>query len=118
MNIYYQDEYGEEIYGSNSTSIMIPHPGDTIIIDDDDWKAVSRTFYPQHNSVVVSITQNQVKPKAPTEDGDRLKEMERAIVDVNKRQGLQEKRTKSLREQAMSVRKHIRQNQPKPKDTQ
>lgn len=116
MKIYYQDEYGEEIYVGNST--MMPQANDVINIEDEDWRVVSKTFYPEHNSIVVSITQNQVKSKAPTEDGDRLKEMQRAIVDVNKRQDLQEQRTKNLREQAMSIRQHIRQNQPKPKDTQ
>jgi len=116
MQILYVDEYGEDLY--LSIGDYVPMTGDTVTIDNEDWKVVSRTFHPIENAVIVSLTQNQVKSKAPTEDGDRLKEMQRAIVDVNKRQDLQEKRTKSLREQAMSIRQHIRRNQPKPKDTQ
>ena len=116
MKVIYIDEYGETLYRCENDNV--PALGDTVSMDDEDWRIKSRTFVPMTNEVVIELTQNQVKSKAPTEDGDRLKEMQRAIVDVNKRQDLQEKRTKSLREQAMSIRQHIRRNQPKPKDTQ
>jgi hypothetical protein len=70
------------------------------------------------NAVIIEVTQNQMKAKT-LEDGfgDRLKEMQRAILETNKRQDLQEKRTKALREQAITIRQHIRQNTPKTKDT-
>jgi galactokinase len=116
MQIIYQDEYGSGIYwGQSSYPAAV---GDTVIVDDEEYYVTSRVFFPQEDKIVITVTQTIIRSKAPQEDGTRLKEMQRAIVDVNKRQDLQEKRTKALREQAMSIRQHIRRNTPKPKDTQ
>ncbi len=116
MKIIFVDEYGENII--DYAGDYIPVVGDTISIDDEDWRVRSRTFSPQIDIIVVELTQSQIKQKSPPDEvGDRLKEMQRVILGVSNRQDLQEKRTKSLREQAMSIRQHIRRNTPKPKET-
>lgn len=118
MNIYYQDEYGEEIFkvGNNTQASLLPQLGDTVTVEDEDWRVVSRTFHPEHDTIVVSVTQNQVKTKSVDDVGDRLSEMQRAIVATNKRQDEGEKKSRFLREQVSSLRSHIKRNQPK-KDT-
>jgi len=109
MQIIFIDEYGETILEHKGD--FIPDVNDTVSIDDEDWRVKSRAFTPKQNGVVIELTQNQVKAKAPDEVGDRLKEMQRAIVEVNKRQDSQEKKSRLLREQLVSVRTHLRTRQ-------
>lgn len=115
MRVLYVDEYGEDLFAYESD--IIPTSGDTVSIEDEDWRVRSRTFIPELSTIVVELTQNLIKSKASNEDDGRLKEMQHAILDITKRQNLQEKRTKSLREQAMSIRQQIRRNTPKSKET-
>lgn len=114
MQILYVDEYGEDLYLSEGG--IIPSIGDTVSLEDEDWKVKSRTFVPMQTAVVIELTQTYLKSKTEEDGvGGRLQEMQRAIIEVKGRQDKQEKRTKSLREQAMSIRQHIR-NLPKPKE--
>jgi len=106
MKVIYSDEYGEEILSVESENI--PYNGDVISIDDEDWKVKSRMFIPKDDSVIVEITQNMVRSKPSEDNGARLAEMQRAIVEVNKRQDTQEKKSRILREQLVSVRTHLR----------
>ena len=106
MKIVYSDEYGTEVFRGDSGNM--PSVGDVISIDDEDWKVKSRVFIPKEDSVVVEITQNMVRSKSPDDDSARLTEMRRAIIDINKRQDTQEKKSRILREQLVSVRTHLR----------
>ena len=115
MQILYQDEYGEELFLSESG--QIPSIGDTVMLEEEDWRVRSRTFVPMQNAVVIELTQNLVRSKEEDGTGTRLKEMGRAIVEINKRQDAGDKKIKSLREQSMSIRQHIRRNTPKPKES-
>lgn len=117
MQVRYVDEYGSGLYWGQTAQPIPASIGDTVVIEDEEYRVKSRTFFPVEDILVVELTQNQVKAKAPDEIDSRLKEMQRAIVDVNNRQVLTEKRVKSLREQSMSIRQHIRRNQPKVKET-
>lgn len=110
MQINFVDEYGESLLDSRSE--YIPSIGDTVSIDDEDWRVKSRTFIPKQNGVVIELTQTQVRLKATDDEvGARLKEMQRAIVEVNKRQDVHEKKSRILREQLVSVRTHLRTQQ-------
>jgi len=112
MQIRYVDEYGVGLYWGQTPQPIAPVIGDTVIIEEEEYRVKSRTFFPEKDVAVVELTQNQVKPKAPDEVGGRLQEMQRAIVDINKRQDSQEKKSRLLREQLVTVRQYIR-NQPK-----
>ena len=118
MKIHYQDEYGEELYVAYNKN-AVSRIGETVVIDKEEYRVKDVIWDAASDDVIVEVTQNPIRrAKEPTEVDGRLKEVQRAIVETNKRQDLQEKRTKSLREQTMSIRQHIRQNQPKPKDAQ
>ena len=109
MKIYYVDEYGESIFEQEDPNV--PVIGDTVSFDDEDWKVKSRNFFPKNKSVVIELTQNQVRSKETDEVGGRLAEMQRAIVEVNKRQDQQDKKSRLLREQMVSVRTYLRTQQ-------
>ena len=110
MKIRYIDEYGNDVFDSNNSvgSNFLPLVGDTVTIDDEDYRVKSRIFYPMEDEAVVELTQNQIKSKSSDDVGDRLAEMQRAIVKVNKRQDTQEKKSTRLNEQLVSVRTYLR----------
>lgn len=114
MKILFVDEYGETLFSQDDG--YTPTIGDAVSLEDEDWRIKSRTFIPALNLVIIELTQNLIRSKAPDEDGGRLKEMQRAIVEVNKRQDQHEKKSRLLREQLVSVRQYIRRNN-KPKET-
>ena len=122
MKIIYQDEYGEIIYSpyDEVPSAQIPSIADIVVIDDEDWRVESREFHPKQNTVVVVITQNLVRSQQTTSsDAGRLNEMNRAIIELSKRQDLTEKKSRTLTEQVVTVRKHINQRiQQDKKDKQ
>lgn len=117
MNIYYNDEYDNTIHNS-PTGTILPTVGDTISIDEDDWLVKSRVFYPAYDAVVIIITQNMIKTSQTTDNTpDRLNEVRRAIIDINKRHDQSEKKNRALNEQLASVKKHIQQSRQEKKDT-
>lgn len=111
MKIKYVDEYGVVVY--ESESLFIPVIGDTIVFDDEDYRVKSRTLDPRSGIVMIEMTQNQIKAKASDDNGDRLAEMQRAIVQVNKRQDTQERKAGHLKEQLVSVRSYLRTQREK-----
>jgi hypothetical protein len=115
MQVLYIDEYGEDLYLAEDSHV--PTVSDTITLDEEDWRVKSRTFVPQKNAVIIEVTQGPMKSKISEDiDEGRLNKMQHAILEVSNRQKLTEKRVKSLREQSMSIRQHIRRNTPKPKE--
>ena len=115
MQILYQDEYGEQLFLSEGGHI--PAIGDTVNLDDEDWRVRSRTFIPMQTMVVIELTQNLVKPKKEDDNSGRLAEMNNAIIAINKRQDISDKKSRMLKEQLVTVRQHIRRNTPKPKES-
>ena len=118
MQIIYQDEYGSGVYWGQSS-----HPanvGDSVIVDDEEYRVKSRVFFPQDDKIIITITQNMVKSaQKESTDSGRLNEMSNAILAVNKRQDASEKKGRALNEQIGSIRKHINQRiQQEKKDTQ
>ena len=109
MKIYYQDEYGEELYVAYNKN-AVPRIGETVVlvqeyrVKDVIWDAAS-------DDVIVEITQNLVRAAKEINDGTsgRLAEMQRAIVAVTKRQDTTEKKGRMLTEQVVTIRKHINQ---------
>lgn len=119
MKVYYQDEYGDDVYIQDLSDnvywkCIIASPGDSVMLNNEEWWVASRTFYPD-NGVVISISQNPRKNKDPEVKEDRLNEMKAVILDVQQKQNKQEKRIKALREQAMDIRSHIREQDRKNK---
>lgn len=120
MQVRYVDEYGVDLFNPTDNpfkDFFPPSVGDTVVIEEDEYRVKSRTFHPYHNVVVIEMTQNLVRSKSSNDEEDgRLKEMQRAIVEVNKRQDQHEKTSRILREQLVSVRQYIRRNN-RPKET-
>lgn len=106
MKIVYVDEYGEQVF--EMVDGIQPNNGDTIVIDNEDWIVKHRTIYAASNILVVSVTQNLVRSgKQPSSETGRLNEMHSAIISINKRQDVSEKKGRALNEQISSIRKHI-----------
>ena len=108
MNIIYEDEYGEAVYlGESSFPAQV---GDTVVIDDEDYRLKSRIFYPQYDKVVITVTQNMVKSGVTESvDNSRQNEMQHAILALSKKQEAADKKHRALNEQLVSIRKHINQ---------
>jgi len=108
MIIIYEDEYGNGVYWGTST--YTASVGDTVVVEDEEYRVKSRMFFPQEDKVIITITQNMLKPRQSEDSGNgRLNEMNNAIIQINKRQDAQEKSNRNLREQVGTVRKHINQ---------
>lgn len=108
MTIIYEDEYGTELY--RATSIMLPTIGDSVIISNESYRVVARVMHPEHDTVVISVTQNSVREKlSVTGDTTRLNQLGSAILAINKRQDVSEKKARTLGEQVGAVKKHINQ---------
>ena len=117
MKIVYEDEYGVDLYQGNST-----YPaaiGDAVIIEEEEYRVKSRTFYPAQDAIVVTVTQMAVRATVKEDKTPgRLAEMHNAIIAVTKRQDVSEKKGRALGEQLGSVRRHINQRiQQDKKDT-
>lgn len=109
MNIIYQDEYGTGVYWGAST-----HPaniGDTIIVDQEEYRVKSRVFFPQEDKIVITVSQGSYRaPVAESSaDNGRLNQVNAAIMQTNKRIDATEKKNRALNEQIVTVRKHINQ---------
>lgn len=106
MKIIYEDDYGNRTFNNSVVAI----PGDIVMISGEDWVVKSRFIDLDNDQVIISITQNSTK-SAPTlvNDTGRLAEMQRAILEVNKRQDTSEKKSRMLSEQVVTIRKHINQ---------
>ena len=109
MNIIYEDEYGQPIFWGNST-----HPanvGDSVVIDDEEFKVKSRVFYPQLDKIIVILAQsifNRVEDDS--KESGRLTKLNAAILEVSKKQKAADKQTAELNEQLLSMKKHINRN--------
>ena len=70
------------------------------------------------NEVIVIITQNLVKSKKEDGTDTRLAEVKNAILSLDNKVTAQEKKSKSLNEQLVSVRTYLKtQKAPKSNDT-
>ena len=110
MKIYYQDEYGEELYTAYNKN-AVPRIGETVIIEEEEYKVRDVIWKGDGDDVIVEITQNLVRAVKETKDDSsgRLAEMQRAIVAVTKRQDGTEKKNRILTEQVVTLRTHINQ---------
>lgn len=111
MQVRYVDEYGTGLYWGQTTQPIAPVIGDTVIIEEEEYRVKSRTFIPEKDIVVIEVTQNlstSVK-ESKNNDSDRLNQMQRAILETNKRQDSIEKKTRAITEQVVTIRKHINQ---------
>jgi len=109
MKIHYQDEYGEDLYIAYNT-VTVPRIAETVVITDEDYRVKEVRWMVEGDYVVVTVTQNLIRSRDPENDNSgRLAEMQRAIVAVNKRQDVSEKKNRMLTEQVVTVRKHINQ---------
>ena len=109
MQIIYQDEYGTGVYWGAST-----HPasiGDTIIVDQEEYRVKSRIFYPQEDKIVITVSQGSYRaPVAESGvDAGRLNQLNAAIINTNKRIDASDKKSRAVTEQVGSIRKHINQ---------
>lgn len=110
MKIYYQDEYGEELYTAYNKN-AVPRIGETVVIEKEEYRVRDVVWKGDGDDVIVEVTQNLIKAvkEAVDNTSGRLAEMQRAIVAVNKRQDSSEKKGRMLTEQVVTIRKHINQ---------
>lgn len=106
MIVVYEDEYGEELLKVTDAG-MIPNVGDSVIMEEEDWRVKSRTFYPAQNAVVVSVTQNLVRGEQKSAEDGRLKEVKASILELANKQSATDKKVRAVTEQTVSIRKHI-----------
>lgn len=110
MKIDYEDEYGNKLYQSSGDDFQPPPPGDNVVIDGQDWIVKSRVFIPQEQTVIVYVAEHIMRTQRPeNSETGRLREMQNAILVVNKRQDATEKKSRALNEQIGSIRKNINQ---------
>lgn len=113
MKIHYQDEYGMNLFtvDANLNLQIPPVIGDTVIINGEDYRVQERIFNPVDNYIIISLTQNVVRQKSKEVDNNsgRLAEMNNAILQINKRQEISEKKGRGLTDQVSGIRKHINQ---------
>jgi hypothetical protein len=110
MQIIYQDEYGNGLFWGQTAQPIAPMVGDAVVIEEEEYRVKSKTFFPEKDEVIVEVTQSLVRSKETTDDSSgRLAEMSRAILAVNKRQDASEKKGRMLNEQVVTIRKHINQ---------
>ena len=117
MKTNYEDEYGNIVITSRTS--FIPGIGDTIIIEDEEYFVKSRIFNPIEEVVTVMITQNMIKPKGKEDNfTGRLAEMNSAILRINSRQDVSEKKNRVINEKLGAVKQKISQrSQPEKKET-
>ena len=114
MNIIYEDEYGVDMYSTNSD--VVPRIGESILFQDEYYRIKSVTWDIERHSVVISVTQNTVKEPADDGTDRRLSEVKNAIIKTNKRLDAQEKKSGALDEKFTSMRTFIK-SQRTPNDT-
>jgi septal ring factor EnvC (AmiA/AmiB activator) len=109
MKIHYEDEYGTKLYWGSEEAFP-PMPGDMVVISGEEWIVKHRSFIPEEQTIIVLVTENiaRVRHSENSETG-RLREVQNAIVAVNKRQDASDKKSRSLNEQIGSIRKNINQ---------
>jgi hypothetical protein len=119
MQIIYKDEYGVSLYWGAST--YPANIGDTVIIEDEEYRVKSRIFSPVKDEIIIVMTQGTYRaPVAESAvDAGRLNQLNAAIINTNKRVDATDKKTRALTDQVSSVRKHINQRiQQDKKDSQ
>jgi hypothetical protein len=119
MQIIYKDEYGVSLYWGVST--YPANIGDTVIIEDEEYRVKSRIFSPVKDEIIIVMTQGTYRaPVAESAvDAGRLNQLNAAIINTNKRVDATDKKTRALTDQVSSVRKHINQRiQQDKKDSQ
>lgn len=109
MQIIYKDEYGVSLYWGAST--YPANIGDTVIIEDEEYRVKSRIFSPVKDEIIIVMTQGTYRaPVAESSvDAGRLNQLNSAIINTNKRIDATDKKNRALNEQLVTVRKHINQ---------
>lgn len=118
MKINYQNEYTDLIYSANAD--IVPSIGQSVIFQDEEYRVKNVIWMIEHDYVSVELTQTVIRQtQKESTDSDRLRDVNNAILAVNKRQDANEKKGRALNEQIVSIRKHINQRiQQEKKDTQ
>ena len=108
MTIVYQDEYGTGLYWGKSS-----HPanvGDTVIIEDEEYRVKSRAFFPEKDDIIITVTQNMLRASVEeSSDNTRQNQMHNAIIELTKRQDVNEKKHRAVSDQLGSVKRGINQ---------
>lgn len=113
MKVIYKTEYEEELLIATAT--CAPPVGQTVVIWEERYVVKDVEWYPHEDAALVIVGEKSFKQSQVSEDiSGRLSEMNRAILDVSKRQDASEKKARSLNEQLVTVRTAIR-SLPKPK---
>jgi len=108
MRIIYEDEYENELFNGTIEG-NLPRPGDSVVIQQEEWFVSRLTFYPEQDAVLVSLVSTMAKSApADNKEDTRLAEMQNNIMQLSKRQESQEKQARGLSEQLVSVRSFLR----------
>ena len=108
MQVRYVDEYGSGLYWGQTAQPIAPVIGDTVIIDDEEWFVIGRTFYPTQDVIIVTLSDNLPRAKSQKSgSNDRLTEVKNAIVGIKSKQESQDKQTRMLSEEIITIRKYL-----------
>jgi len=106
MNVYYLDEYDVELLKINSD--LIASVGDTVIIDDEEYRVKARSIYPDKNTIAITLTQNTVRTSQKEDvNSARLAEVGNAIIKANKRIDEVQKKNTVLTEQVGTLKRNL-----------
>lgn len=108
MKIHYQDEYHETIYTAYNKEV-VPRIDDSIMFNDEDYRIKDVIWAIEIDEIIVVVTQNLInKQKDDGSTDTRLAEVNRAILNLDKKVNAQEKKGKLLSEQLVSVRTYLK----------
>jgi hypothetical protein len=117
MKIHYQDDYHETIYTAYNKEV-VPRIGDAIMFDEEDYRIKDVIWAVEIDEVIVMVTQNLVKNQKEDGTDTRLAEVKSAILNLDKKVKTQEKKSKLLSEQLVSVRSYLKtQKAQKPNES-
>ena len=108
MTIIYVDDYDEVLHrGSNQS---IPNVGETVTIGDNYWKVKTRSFIPEQDTVVITLTENSFgTTQTESVDTSRLNKLHNAILNTNKRIDKHVADYEQMSEQVLKIKKNINQ---------
>lgn len=110
MKIVYINEYDDEVLVLAETNPALPFPGDSVTINDEEFIVKSRMLDPKHSIWYISVVDSMITRKKQDNDSGRLNEVKADIIAVSQRQRITEKRVRTVRDQASSMRNNINQS--------
>lgn len=119
MKIQYLDNYDEELLEVENS--YMPQIGNSVFIGNTDEWIVQKIYWNADSNtgvVILKLVEDIFyKKEEVTDYSSRLREMDSAILETNKRLDSADKKVSQSRDQVSSLRSYIRRNTPKSKES-